>query len=432
MRKYAREWVAKYPSIAKIHEAIAGVRRMGSEGTVEAYIKGIKNFVAYMHLKNPETALQKLLSGEKDPGAEVDTFIDYALEKQGKAHNHVRNHVFGIKKWFELNGVKVDWDKIELPTSAEIREEDRAPTKDELKKLLNHGKARDRAIIFCDSSSGLRIGTLLSLKKGDADFSYPDVVRLTVERKRGRKFTSKRRRTNGRFFCTFITPEARKSLLQYFKEREAAGETLTDESPLIGDAYHKGHFISTEAYEKVWARLLRRAGLDQKSTSWFVLHIHTLRKYFRSNCVGVDPSYRERWMGHKGLYLDMSYFKAEEPLHLAEYRKAVPQLTIYSSGMAEETRMQIVVDTLRALGTTKEDLKRLEDIYARAKDVDASIEEFRRLKDDANEARQPSSHRKMNGKYSVAKGEAELVQRLSHGWNLVQPLSEDKYLLERN
>jgi len=86
---------------------------------------------------------------------------------------------------------------------------------------------------------------------------------------------------------------------------------------LIADAYRKGEFQTIEAYERVWARLLRRAGLAEKSQSWFKLHIHTSRKYFRSNCISVDASYGERWMGHKGLYLDASYFKTEESLHLA-------------------------------------------------------------------------------------------------------------------
>jgi hypothetical protein len=53
---------------------------------------------------------------------------------------------------------------------------------------------------------------------------------------------------------------------------------------------------------------------------------------------GIDASYRERWMGQKGLYLDMSYFKAEEPLHLAEYRKAVQNLSIYSMPTEEKKK----------------------------------------------------------------------------------------------
>jgi integrase len=432
MRKYAREWVESYPSIAKIYEAIAGVRRMGSEGTVETYVKAVRVFVEYLGYQDPETALTALKSGAVNAEQKVDTFIDYALGEQDKAHSHVRSHIFGIKKWFELNGVQVDWKKIELPTSAEIREEDRAPTKDELKRLLNHGTARDRAIIFCDSSSGLRAGTLFSLKKGDLDASYADVARLTVQRKRGRKFTSKRRGSVGRLFCTFITPEAKTALLQYFQEREAAGEVLTEESPLIGDNYHKGSFTTIEDYERCWARLLKRAGLAKKSNKWYELHIHTLRKYFRSNCIGVDPSYRERWMGHKGLYLDMSYFKAEEQKHLEEYRKAVPHLTIQATPVEEKKlRSKMLMDFARLQGYGDEELKKLEDVLARAKDVDEAITEFRRLREEEGE---PASRQVSNnggkGKYSIAKGDAELLKRLDDGWSLVQNLSEDKFLIK--
>jgi hypothetical protein len=67
----------------------------------------------------------------------------------------------------------------------------------------------------------------------------------------------------------------------------------------------------------------------------------------------------------------------------------------------------------------------LEDVLARAKDVDEAIKEFRRFSDDVK----PASNG--NGKYSVAKGEAELVQKLHDGWNLVQSLNGDKYLLQK-
>ena len=334
----------------------------------------------------------------------------------------MRNYAFGVKKWLDLSGVKVNWSKIEMPASTITREEDRAPTKEDLKRLLNHASSsRDRAVIYVGTSSGLRIGTLLSLKVGDVDFSYPDVARLTVERKRGRKFGSKRSRSAGRYFVTFITPEAKKALKQYLEEREAAGEDLAKESPLIGDAYHKGQFQTVEGYERVWARLLKRAGLAQKSQTWFKLHIHTLRKYFRSNCVGVDASYRERWMGHKGLYLDMSYFKAEELLHLTEYRKAIPHLTIYALPMGEKKlRSQMLIDFAKLQGYEEDKLKRLEEVLARAKDVDEAIKEFRRFKDDAKK-----------GKFHIAKSEAELMNRLNSGWTLVQGINDDKFLLQK-
>ena len=430
MRKFVREYLQKYPSAKKIHTAIAGSRRMGSEVTVENYVRAVAKFVEYIGFEDPETALKALQRGEVDAGAKADAFISYALDELGKAHSTVRNYVFGVKKWFDLNGVKVNWARIEMPTATEIRENDRAPTKEELKQLLNHASSsRDRAVIYIGTSSGLRIGTFLSLKLDDVDLSYPDVARITVERKRGRKFGSKRSRGSGRFYCTFITPEAKQALQQYLKEREAAGEHLTPESPLISDAYHKGKFISIEAYEKVWARLLKRAGLNEKSNRWYKLHIHTLRKYFRSNCIGIDASYREHWMGHKGLYLDASYFKAEEPLHLAEYRKAVRHLTIYALPMEEKKlRSQMLLDFAKLQGYEADQLKKLEDALARAKDVDEAITEFRRLKEDSAK----TSNGNGRGKHIIAKSEPELVRKLDDGWSLVQTLNDDKFLLQKD
>jgi integrase len=431
MRRFAREWVANYPSIARLSEAIAGQRRMGSEATVTNYVKAVKKFCVFLEVSDPEVLLKKLLSGELDPRAKVDAYIDYALTEKKFAHGHVRNLVFGIKKWFELNGVKVDWARIELPTSTEIAEEDRAPTKEELKRLLNHASsARDRAIIYCETSSGLRIGTLLSLKVGDVDFSYPDVARLTVERKRGRKFSNKRNGSQGRLFVSWITPEARMALQQYLKEREAQGETITPNSPLFTDAYYRGNIITVEDFERVWARLLHRAGLDQKSNRWYVLHIHTLRKYFRSNCVGVDVSFREKWMGHKGVYLDMSYFRAEEQLHITEYRKTIQGLSIYAAAVDDKKmRSKMLVDFARLQGTPESELHKLEEVLARAKTVDEGITEFRRLQEDSQA--KPRTMHDGNGKYLVAKSEDEMIQRLHDGWRVVQALNHDKYLLEK-
>ena len=426
MRKFQREWVEKYPSITKVNKAIAGPRRMGSERTVENYVKAIKKFVTYLGFSDPETALQNLLSGEIDASAKADQFIDYALKKY--AHTTVRNFLFGIKKWYELNGVKVDWDKIELPTSTEPSESDRAPSKEELKSLLHHASGyRDRAVILVLASSGLRIGTLLSLKVGNVNFDYPDVANIKVERQRGRKFVGKRRGGQGRVFYSFMTQEAKEALMKYLKERKTAGEKVTPESPLIGDVYHRGNFITIEAFEKVYARLLRRAGLAEKSNKWFVLHIHTLRKYFRSNCVGVEQSYREHWMGHKGGYLDESYFRAEEERHLVEYRKAIPHLTVYATPVEEkQLRSKMLLDFAKLQGYEEPELKRLGEVLARAKDVDEAIKEFKRFKD------KPKTMHNGNGKYLVARSEKELIKRLHDGWKLVQPLNHEKYLLQHS
>jgi integrase len=431
MRKFAREAVEKCPSIARLNEAICGPRRMGSINTVEAYVKGINRFTDFLGFNDPETALSEIQRGNVAIATKLDQFIDKELEKY--SHGTVRNRLFGVKKWLELNEVRVNWEMIELPTSAEISEVDRAPLKEELKLLINHASgARDQAAILVLSSSGLRIGTLLSLKVGDVDFdTYSDIARIKVERRPGRKFVGKSRGTQGKVYFTFITSEARKALQEYLKERTRIGEQITPESPLISDSNHQGKFSTLENFERVWYRLLRRAGLAKKSRRWYQLHVHTLRKYFRSNCVGVDPSYRESWMGHKAGYLDESYFRAEEDKHVAEYRKAIPHLSIYATSMEQKG---LIAEAMKAFavayqGVTDEQLKKIDEIFARAKDVDEAIQEFRRFKDEEPK-KKPKTMHDGNGKYLVAKSEEELIQRLDDGWKLVQALNGDKYLLQ--
>jgi integrase len=454
MRKFAREYMEKYPSVRKVYTAIAGNRRRGSEITAEHYINAISFFVNYVGFEDAESALVALQSGEVDAQKSIDGFIDFALDEmpnkqggkgKGRSHNTVRNYAFGIKKWFDQNDVKVNWDKIEMPTGTEMVEHDRAPSKEELRKLIvKCNSSRDRAVIYCDTACGLRINTLLSLTVGDVDFSYPDVARLTVQRKPGRKFGSRRGGSSGNIFVSWFTPEAKAELQSYLEERERSGEKLTPDSPLFTDVYNSGKFIDGDDFGKVYKRLLKRAGLDMKSKRWYILHVHTLRKYMRSNCVGVDASYREMWMGHKGQYLDISYFRAEEQRHLDEYRKVIPHLTIQEQKKDNtDLKKEIALTFLRMQGYGEDKLKKFEEIFQRAKNADEAFEEFRKLKDDSGEGlkkfkeeapTQKPEHtdRKSLGRqrYTVVKGENELVQKLDLGWNLIQTLSDEKYLLK--
>jgi integrase len=427
MRKSSKEWIEKYASIARLNEAIAGPHKMGSPGTVDVYILGVKAFVQFLGLEDPEVALENFRTGRSNATVQIDRYIDRFLKAH--AHKTVLSQLYGVKKWLGLNGVSVEWSKIDLPTGAVNQEEDRAPTKEELKTLLNHAKsARDRAALLVLASSGLRLGTLLSLTVGDVSFDYPDVARIRVESRRGRKFKGHGIGTMGRFYSTFVTPETRQVLEQYFKERENASEKLTPSSPLIGDAYNRGKATTVNDFGQVWGRLLKRAGLDDKSRKWHLLHVHTLRKYFRSNCVGVDESYRESWMGHKGKYLDESYFRAEEERHLAEYRKAIPHLTVYATPLEEEQRRKrSLLDFAQLQGFTEEKLKRLEDVLARS-NVDEAIQEFRRLEEEKPD-RKPRTMHDGNGKYLVARTEERLIQRLHDGYKLIQSLGPEKFLL---
>jgi len=341
LRRFAKEAIETYPSIARMSQSITGRRRMGSPATVNGYIQGIDRFLEFIGYGDPETALEAIVAGRVDVEDEMDRqdtgFIDVMLDKY--ANKTVHTYCYAVKKWLEVNGVTLDWSRVETPTTSVSRNEDRAPTPKELRTIISCGsQLKDRVGTLILASSGLRIGTLLGLKWGDVDLDYPDVARITVKRAQGRKF-SKRSRRGGqtKMYVTWITPEAKEALVDYVHIREVSGETITPDSPLIMG--RQGH-MTVSGYEKRWYNMLAKAGLDQKSHSQYVLHLHVLRKYFRTHCIGVDSAFREHWMGHKGGYLDESYFKAEERRHLEEYRKAIPHLSVYSREL-EELRQEM-------------------------------------------------------------------------------------------
>jgi len=425
MRRATREFL-EYPSVALMAERIMGRRKLGSPLTVDSYVQGIRRFVQdYLGCEDPEIALQKLKSRE-DSTKVVDGFIDWLLERYSyKASSAL---AYGVKKWLTVNDVNVTWKKIDMPTKTEVQEIDRAPTREELQRLLHYGSIRDKAVIEIATSSGLRIGTLLSLTWGDVDLdSYPDVGRIKVVRMRGRKISQAKGSTGQVFFITWITPEAKKMLLEYKRLREQHSEVITPQSPLIA---HKGQFMNVESYERRWGRLLHRAGLDMKSQKWFKLHFHTLRKYFRTKCSDADVQvdYREHWMTHKGGYLDESYFRPEEEKHLLEYRKAVPHLSVLEAPTltADQLRRKMVEDFMRVQGYSEEQIMKWRE-SVRTMTLEDAIDLARKLREVREEKKEEEE---LEDCQRIVK-EGELATYLKQGWRFVAALSNGSVIIEK-
>lgn len=418
MRRGVREWL-KYPSIKDMAKRITGRRKLGSWGTVEIYVNGVKRFCKYMDCGDPETALE-MLRKEADVTKKVDGFIDWLLERY--SYKGSRSLTSGVKKWLKLNDIPVKWSKIEMPSSTEVQEVDRAPTREELQRLFNYGTLKDRVVISIAVSSGLRVGTLLSLTWGDVSFDYPDVARIKVLRRKGRKLSASAGAEGRFFFITWITPEAKNLLLDYKRLREQRGEVITAESPLIEA---QGHFMNVESYERRWGRLLHKAGLNQKSKKWFILHFHTLRKFFRTRCTDADVKmdYREHWMTHKGGYLDESYFRPFEEEHLKEYRKAILYLTIYPVQEVTETerrKRQILSDAEKFMPPEKlEVLKSLLEGCLTGKQLDEALERFRKTETE-----------KETEDCQKIVTEGELPEYLAKGWRIVTALPSGKIVVE--
>lgn len=327
VRPVTLEWVEAYPSVRRLALAVVGRRRRGSPSTVQRYVTALRFFCGFTGFESPEDLLASGVDFIELIDAQGSGWID-SLLGEGYAGATVHGHVMGVKKWLSVNGVVLDWDRVEMPNTAP-KIMDRAPSREELQLMAEHSpQLKDRVALYGLSSSGLRINTFLSLSWGDLEFQ-DDLVLVKVRSGEGRKFGS-RRGTRGtvQLYVTFFSGEARDALLKYRSQLRRQGVKVDMSTPILLNDNDRTR-LSVNGFQYRYYRILERAGLTMKSYHVYVLHVHTLRKWFRSRCVGVDESYREHWMGHKGGYLDESYFRAEEQRHIEEYRRIMPNLTVY-------------------------------------------------------------------------------------------------------
>ena len=88
----------------------------------------------------------------------------------------------------------------------------------------------------------------------------------------------------------------------------------------------------------------------------------------------------------------------------------------------------MLLDFARLQGYSDDEIKRFEDVLARSKDVDEAITEFKRFKENPK----PMNNHNRNGKFLVVKSEAEFIQKLQDGWELVRPLENNKFLIQHS
>jgi len=390
-------------------------RKSRSESSVNTYLGAVKQFVKFMGCEGFDDLATGIQSGQIDLVRSLNSWLDKL--DQGNRSPQTQNVYFAaVKKFVDvvLPDLEFKWKRVDLPTVYRV-EEDRVPTKEELKTLMYHGVLKDKMITTFATSSGVRENTLANLKVGDVDLeTYEDVGVVYV----------KPLAVKGRVpYMTCITPEAKKFLQQYLEYRERSGEEIGPESPIID--------ISVAGLRLRWHRLLKKAGKDEKPRTFYALRMHTLRKFFRTSMelAGVSKSFTEKMMGHKG-YLDQAYFKPAVDQIVNEYRKAIPNLTIMEEVKYEQVRKRQLLDTARLLGFNEERLTRLEEALARAKNVDEAIMEFKKLKD-PEFTENNGSYINGNGYRAKVIGENELLAHVEQGWDVVKELNDGKFIVRK-
>lgn len=273
-------------------------------------------------------------------------FFQHQIDNRLKATNEiaagtVRNYYKAAKLFCIMNDINLNWLKITkgLP-KVKYYSDDRAPTLEEIKRLIEYPDRRIKPIIYTMLSSGIRIGAWDYLKwkhvkpvksnKGEVTAAKLSVYSGDVEE-----------------YYSFITPEAYSSLLEWMDYRKSYGEKISGESWLMRDIWQ----ISERSYGATFAlaenpkklnsfgvkslieRAIHAQGLWQpltdgrKRREW--KGAHGFRKYFKTQTEQVMKTINvEFCMGHKSDKLQKAYYKPTEKEILEDYIRATDLLTI--------------------------------------------------------------------------------------------------------
>lgn len=315
--------------------------------TQSRYIEAILLWVSFlrtqfnMTIKTPDD----LLMARKADKIE-ERIKDFIIWQKGLglSYSLINLRHWAIRKFYVHNGIICNWDLIVdmMPKNEKKNKDLRAYRLEEIQRMLHLADLRIRAILTLLATSGLRIGALEALNKG----SLTKIDKFGIYMVKAYEGASEQ-------FVTFASQEFTKAIEEYFADRERAGETITDDSPLFITEYdriagiQKVTRLKTSSIEGVIYRHLVKNGFRSKkpvedpSRKGAFRHevqlSYGLRKWFKKMLrrAKVDSLIIEYLMNHKkgdakaGITeLEMIYDPAEEYELLEEYAKALDNLVI--------------------------------------------------------------------------------------------------------
>ncbi|MGH9953921.1 MAG: hypothetical protein ACRD5J_20075, partial [Nitrososphaeraceae archaeon] len=282
-------------------------------------------------------------------------FLSYQVQRSHRgeiSQATIPNYLKAIKLFCEMNDVPITWKKISrgIPKGRQAAN-DRAPTIEEIQKLVEYPDRRIKPIVFIMASSGIRIGAWDSLQWKhvaplvDMD-GHVTAARLLVYA------------GDTEEYYAFITPEAYKALNEWMDFRASYGEKITKESWVMRDIWQTTNVnngarlglatipkkLKSSGIKRLLERALWEQGIRQplrkgeKRHEWKAAH--GFRKFYKTRSEQVmKPINVEITMGHN-IGISGSYYRPKEAEVLSDYLKAVDILTVGNDNMIMKKQVE--------------------------------------------------------------------------------------------
>ncbi len=157
-------------------------------------------------------------------------FPEVRAEKQEISESTLPNYFKPIKLFCEENDIVLNWKKVSrrIPRGRG-HADDRIPTVDEIKRLLEYPDRRVKIAILAMLSSGCRVGSFDYLNWGHIEPIEKSKVLVAAKI---RIYSG----TSDKYF-SFISPETFNAIQSDIEFRKASGEKITKDSPLLRDLF---------------------------------------------------------------------------------------------------------------------------------------------------------------------------------------------------
>ena len=350
-------------SLMELDPFLLFINAIRSEQTRRKYLGRLNTFFDFIPLPNVSQSERCKIfidSCKKSPNYPLNCTFKFIIHLKERMERNeivvstIYNYLKPIKLLCDMNDIHVKWKKITtgLPKERKFAE-DRAPTIDEIQKLIKYPDRRIKAIILTMISSGIRLGAWDDLKYKHIQSTEKDgnIVAAKIIVYAGSEEQ----------YYSFISPEAYHALNEWVDVRKKSGEKVTDESWLMRNLWDvttptggpRGLIsipkkLQHLGIKSVIERALRAQGirtkLEEGKKRYPFPTDHGFRKFFKTRCeiAGMKSINIENLMNHS-IGVSNSYYRPQEKELLEDYLKAVVNLTIEENtntvikkGVAEE------------------------------------------------------------------------------------------------
>lgn len=280
-----------------------------------------------------------------------------------------------VKQFLMRNDVEIKqlfWKEMKERTKERgVLTDDRAPTVEELKRILQHAKIKERSWILLATSSGMRIGEIIKITNDDMKLEEnPPRINIPAAITKSGK-----RRT------TFCSSEARDVIKEWMKVKRDYIISVKDKNNFmrkptkVHDPDTKVLFpFDYNGLRNQWELLLKRTELNEKDTrtNRYKIHIHALRKFAKTRMLlTMNEPMVNALIGHEG-YLSSTYERYDVSQLAPEYLKAVNNLSIFEKETDLTDIKEQMFEKNQELHNMKKDyetrISRLEEQYRKEGD----------------------------------------------------------------